>query len=193
MTTESRVQLTRSEKKEKQAIVQPATTVATQGKREIYYAPESAFQTVEPFIKDFKSLWDPASGPSENYPLKDYFESKGHRVICSDILMGKELDFFTHKTKKRYDMIVTTPPYSMRKEFIMRALELRKPFALLVPLNVLESKTIRDSFQQNGVSVIFPEKVVNFISPEDSRSVKSLPYSVWVIAGIPKLPPVVYL
>ena len=132
-------------------------------------------------------------GPSENYPLKDVLEKQGHRVVISDILMGKEYDFFTHKTKKRYDMIVTTPPYSYRKEFLLRALDLKKPFAFLVPVNVLESKTIRDMLREYNISLVFPPKSTPFTSPDDSRSVKALPYSMWVLHGVPKVPPVVYL
>lgn len=179
-----------SESKKQSSVV---VTSTTNTKREIYYAPQSAVEAIVPFIKDYKTIWDPASGPSETYPLKDLLEAQGHRVVCTDILMGKEYDFFGYKTKKRYDIIVTTPPYSIRKEFIMRALDLKKPFAMLVPVNVLESKTMRDAFKQYGVSLIFPGKNTSFISPDDSRSVKALPYSMWILAGVGKVSPVVYL
>lgn len=167
-----------------------AATVGTTGggKREIYYTPEDALQLIEPFIRNYKSIWDPACGPSENYPLKDFFEKQGHRVICSDVLMGKEYDFFLHKTKKRFDIIVTTPPYSLRKEFILRALDMKKPFALLVPVNILESQSIRDALKIHDISLIYPPKTINFIASQDSRSVRSLPYSVWVIGRVPNIP-----
>lgn len=163
------------------------------GKREIYYAPEEAVEVITSYIKDLHTVWDPACGPSEAYPLKDVLERNGHRVVCSDLLLGSEFDFFTYKTKKRFDIIVTTPPYSFRKDFILRALDLKKPFAFLVPMNVLESKTLRDVFMQEKVSVIYPPKTISFISLDNNRSVKALPYSVWVMWGIPNIPPIVYL
>jgi hypothetical protein len=197
MTAETRVEraerATRESRSTSEKKSSTSASTSTHTKREIYYAPETALEIVEPYIKDFKAIWDPACGPSENYPLRDYFEKQGHRVVFSDVLMGKDYDFFTYKTKKRYDIMVTTPPYSLRKEFILRALELKKPFAFLVPMNVLESQSLRDAFKQYNVSVIYPEKSVSFVSPEDSRSVKSLPYSVWVVGGVPKMPPVIYL
>jgi hypothetical protein len=170
--------------------VHTPATLAQNTKREVYYTPESALQIIEPYIKDFKCIWDPASG-IEHQPVKDYFESKGHRVVVSDIYMGTDNDFLTCKTKKRYDIIITTPPYSLRKDFIKRAIELRKPFAFLVPLNVLDSKTIRGFVKEYKISLIFPQDTVNFYSPDDSKSVKQLPYSIWIIGGVARLPDLV--
>ncbi len=165
---------------------------STNSRREVYYTPESALKVIQPVLKNFKTIWDPAAG-AESYPVKDFFEKNGtHKVIISDIIEGKEFDFLTYKTKKRYEVIVTTPPYSYRKEFITRACELKKPFALLVPVNVLESKTVREHCKKYNLSLIFPEKTTNFISPSDSKSVKTLPYSVWIVGGIEKVPPVVF-
>jgi hypothetical protein len=169
-----------------------ATAAVGNTKREVYYAPEYAAEVLEPFIRNFKTVWDPAAGNADNYPLKDYLENHAHRVVTTDILMGKDYDFFVYKTKKRYEIIVTTPPYSLRKEFVLRALDLKKPFALLVPINVLESKTIRELFKQNGVSILLPGKNVNFASPDDSRSIKNIPFCVWVLYGIPNVPGIVY-
>ena len=155
--------------------------------------PKVPWKSSEPFIKNYKTIWDPAAGASEKYPLKDCLEKLGHRVVTTDIIMGNDYDFFNHKTKKRYELLVTTPPYSLRKEFILRATELKKPFAFLVPVNVLESKTIRDLLKQYNMTIVFPGKTANFTSPTDSKSVKALPYSIWVIGGISDLPPIVYL
>ena len=168
------------------------TTTSANAKREVYYTPDSAFEVLEPYLKNYKAIWDPAAG-ADKFPVKEYFEKKGFRVATTDILMGKEYDFFSHKTKKRYDIIVTTPPYSFRKEFIIRACDLKKPFAFLVPVNVLESKTVRDLFKQYAISLIFPPKTTNFSSPDDSKSVKALPYCVWAVGGIPNIGDVVYL
>jgi len=184
-----RQQQIRSDKAEKATI----GNATDRSKREIYYVPEEGIELILPYIKDFKTIWDPACGPMENYPLKDVLERHGHRVVTSDILMGREYDFFAYKTKKRHDMIVTTPPYSLRKEFVLRALELNKSFALFVPLNILESQTMKDLFKQYGVSLVFPPKTLTYFSPDDNKSVKSLPYSIWLVWGVSKMPPVVYM
>lgn len=157
-------------------------------KREIYYTPDSAFQILEPFLQNnFKAIWDPAAG-LDKFPVKDYFEQRGFRVVTTDIALDKEYDFFTHKTKKRYDIIVTTPPYSYRKEFIVRAFDLKKPFAMLVPVSVLESSTIRNLCRDNGLTFLFPAKRTDFTVGDNNtneRSVRNLPYSVWAVYGVP--------
>lgn len=177
--------------KESRVKEEVATDPKIASKRDVYYTPEYAFEIIAAVIRDFKSIWDPAAG-AETHPVKAHFEKLGHRVIASDILEGPENDFLTTKTKKRYDMIVTTPPYDLRKEFIQRACDLNKPFALLVPVNVLESRTIRDLLKQKDISIIFPAKTVTFTSPVESRSVKTLPYSIWLVHGVERLPPVLY-
>jgi hypothetical protein len=146
-----------------------------------------AFDCIEPFLRNHKSIWDPAAG-SELFPVKDYFEHKGYRVVTSDILESKDYDFMSFRTKKRYEIIVTTPPYSLRKEFVIRACQLKKPFAFLVPVNILESKTIRDSIRDCKLSLIFPSKTVNFVSSTDNKSVKNLPYSIWIVGNVQNVP-----
>src|SRR6478609_1392331 len=186
----------RTERKSRTATstnTESVSTASGNSKREVYYAPESAVEIIEPFIKNYKTIWDPAAGASEKYPLKDCLEKLGHRVVTTDIIMGNDYDFFNHKKKKRYELLVTTPTYSIRKEFILRATEFKKPFAFLVPVNVLESKTIRDLLKQYNMTIVFLGKTANFTSPTDSKSVKALPYSIWVIGGISDLPPIVYL
>ena len=162
-------------------------------KREVYYTPESALQLLHPYIKQYKAVWDPACGTSSEFPLKNFFEKEGHRLIHSDISMGKDHDFLTTKTKKRFDIIVTAPPYSFRKEFLVRVLELGKPFAFLVPSNVLESRTIRDLFSKTKVSLLFPPRNTSFITPDNNKSVKGLPYCLWVLGNIDNLPEIIYL
>ncbi|KAJ3038955.1 hypothetical protein HDV00_012785 [Rhizophlyctis rosea] len=126
-------------------------------KREVYYTPETAFQIIKPYITNFRTIWDPAAG-EDIFPVKDYFSRKRYRVVVTDISMGED----------------------KRKEFIKRVCELKKAFARLVPVNVLESKTIRDLLKKYKVSFIFPPKTVPFSSPDDSRSVRNLPYSLWL-------------
>lgn len=174
------------------SVTQSALQTRKNAKREVYYTPETAFQLIEPYIGSFKTIWDPAAGV-DIFPVRDYFEKKGHRVIITDISMGEEFDFRIYKNKKRFDIIVTTPPYSERKEFIIRVCELKKAFALLVPVNVLESKTIRDLLKKYQVSFVFPPRTVPFSSPNDSRSVKNLPYSMWLVGGVPNMPEITYL
>jgi len=168
------------------------TTKRTTTRREIYYTPETALQIIEPYIKDYKTIWDPAA-ELEFFPIRDYFEKKGHRVIITDITMGVEYDFFKYRTKKRFDIIVTTPPYSLRKAFVMRACELKKAFAMFVPINILESHYIRDLLKKYKMSLIFPPKLITFSSPEDSKSIKNIPYCIWMVGGVEGLPELVWL
>ena len=170
-----------------------STTRYHNAKKDIYYTPDEALQLLLPFLRSVKSIWDPAAGANKRYPLKTFFESRGKRVIPTDICEGEEFNFMTFKTRKRFDAIVTTPPYNMRKEFILRCYELDKPFALICPINVLESKLVRNAFKSSPVSIVFPPKNISFMLPDNTQLKNPIPYSVFIIKGIPGIPPVKYL
>jgi hypothetical protein len=60
----------------------------------------------------------------------------GYEVVCQDLDTGH--DFL--KETKRYDNIVTNPPFSISFEFIKKCKELSNYFALLLPLSYLHGK-----------------------------------------------------
>ena len=72
--------------------------------------------------------------PASNY----YLELKKHfRVITSHILTGQ--DFFEYEPR-RYDVIISNPPFKEKSKYVARALELGKPFLFLLPLTSLNDK-----------------------------------------------------
>ncbi len=161
-------------------------TVVTNKKRSIYYTPELAFQILEPYLlrEDFKHIWDPAAGPQSNgvFPVKSFFESKGKRVTTTDIADGEQYDFFNYKNRNQWKVIVTTPPYALRYQFLRRAVDIDKPFALFVAANVLENKAVRELFKLKKMSVIYPPDKIKFSVPSEPKSA-DMGYSVWILGG----------
>lgn len=104
-------------------------------------------------------VWECASG--ENI-LTDAMRENGNEVIASDILMG--CNFFEWQPE-RWDCIVTNPPFSTKYLFLEHCYELRKPFALLMPVEVLGVAKAQRLFKKHGVSVILLDKRVNFKMP----------------------------
>ena len=54
-----------------------------------------------------------------------------------------------------FDVIVTNPAFSLKDEFLARCYELKKPFALLLPLTVFNSVKRQRLFHENGVEILF--------------------------------------
>ena len=65
-------------------------------------------------------------------------------------------DFFT--TDVSFDYIIDNPPYSIKKKVIDRCVSLRKPFALLLPVETIERQYMRDK----QYTVIIPKQRYSF-------------------------------
>jgi hypothetical protein len=141
-----------------------------------------------PYLKPYQTLWDPAAGAGH---ISRFFRKNGFAMKSSDIAKGPKQDFLTlTPADAEYDCIITNPPFSLKKQFIDRCFQLKKPFALLIPLNALETQGVRQILVGRKFSLIFPPKNINYIvpgAPPDSKSVAFF-YSVW-LTNIPKVKP----
>jgi len=71
---------------------------------------------------------------------------------------------------EEFDCIVTNPPYSLKNEFLERCYELKKPFALLLPLTALETRRRQRLFKEYGVEIVVLPKRINFETPSGRGS-----------------------
>jgi hypothetical protein len=124
--------------------------------------PGYAIDPILPYITQFNTIWEPAEG--ERLLVEALLDCTPHRfnVIGSDILSGK--NFFDFEPEK-WDCIVTNPPYSIKFLWLARCYTLGKPFALLMPVETLGSKTAQELFDRYGMDVILLDKRVNFKMP----------------------------
>ena len=100
------------------------------------------------------------------------FYQNGYKVEFSHIDNGQ--DFFTYEPKK-WDIIVSNPPYSKRNEVLQRAFSFNKPFALLMNTNGLFDSALRyELFRSNQFSLFYLKGRVNY-QKEYGEKVKSSP------------------
>jgi hypothetical protein len=118
-----------------------------------------------------------------------FFKKEGFDVVGTDIAKNKNQDFFTIALPT-YDCIVTNPPFSLKKQFIERCFELKRPFMLLVPLNCLETQGVRKILAKQKFSIIYPAKNVDYIMPDApaGKVSRAFFYSVW-LTNLPKVKP----
>ena len=90
-----------------------------------------------------------------------------------------------------FDVICTNPPFSLKDEFLEKCYWLGKPFALLLPLTVLDSVSRRNLFSKNGVEFILPPRRIRFETPNHQQRIAEGKkpgtgwfYSVWVTWGL---------
>jgi len=122
--------------------------------------PEEGLIPLLPFLRSYWHIWEPARG--EGNLMLSLLTNGFYNVVGTDILTGQ--DFFTYR-ESDFDAIVTNPPYSVKYQWLKRCYELGKPFALLMPVEMLGAKTAQRMFAKHGISVVFPYGRINFKMP----------------------------
>jgi hypothetical protein len=132
---------------------------------DFYQTPPEATELLLPYLDANWTIWEPASGQGA---ISNFLAMHVRKVIQTDIIpmseYHKPFDFLSDTPSFHYDCIVTNPPYSRKDEFLARCYALGKPFALLLPLNALGGQKRGRLFWEKGVSVIIPDKRINFIT-----------------------------
>lgn len=75
----------------------------------------------------------------------DVLEENNFTVVNSHIEYGQ--DFFDYEPKE-WDVIISNPPYHNKRAFWERCLDLGKPFALLLPVNILADSIINVTMRE---------------------------------------------
>lgn len=123
------------------------------------YTPLEAITPLLKYIDPSVIVWEPTDFGGSR--ITDALKSNGNKVIASHINEGQ--DFFNYEPEE-YDCIITNPPYSIKTQFLKRAYELNKPFALLLPLTALEGIERGRMFAEYGIEVLVFDRRINFIA-----------------------------
>jgi hypothetical protein len=111
------------------------------------------------YLNGYQTIWEPAAGECM---LVDALWDCNFKVVSSDILTGE--NFFEFEPE-HWDCLVTNPPFSIKFPWLERCYQLGKPFALLLPVEVIGTKTAQDLFERNGFEILLLDKRVDFKMP----------------------------
>lgn len=96
------------------------------------------------------TIWEPAAGEGDMAcVLRAYFET----VYTTDILDGTD---FLKSSIDAADWIITNPPFSLAEDFIRRAAEIQKPFAMLLKSQYWHASKRMALFEKIPPSYILP-------------------------------------
>ena len=136
----------------------------SQGRPDDFQTPPEALESLLPYLRKDWLIWECACGKGN---LVKGLKRKDFQVIGTDILAGQ--DFLKWQPKK-FDCIITNPPFSLKQEFLERCYSLKKPFALLLPLTTFETEKRQRLFAKYGLEVIFLPSRINFETPSGNGS-----------------------
>jgi hypothetical protein len=122
-------------------------------------------------------IWCPFDTEESEY-VKVLTE-EGYEVIHSHISEGK--DFYEYEPEN-WDIIISNPPFTKKRQIFERALSFNKPFALLAPMTWLNDSAPKQLFRERELELLLFEKRVHFSQPNgtvDKRTTFSSGYYCW--------------
>jgi hypothetical protein len=124
--------------------------------------PAYAVDPLLPYLCRNWTIWEPASG--EGLLVEALYDSgfSQSQVVAGDLITGQ--NFFDYEPDD-WDCLVTNPPYSIQFDWLARCYALGRPFALLLKVEVLGTKTAQELFQEFGIEVIFVNPRINYKMP----------------------------
>ena len=155
--------------------------------RDTFQTPNYAIDLLIPFIPErIEKIWECAVG---EWKIGDRLIESGYSVFGTDIRLldtrSREHNFLLSSFIFMYpnSMIITNPPFSIKRQFYEKCLEYNLPFALLIPADY--SGWIIEAIQ-NGAEKIIPTRRIDYITPTGLQGKKSASafHSMWLTRGL---------
>lgn len=132
-----------------------------QGGGDEQYTPRYGVEVLLPHIQHLKdkTIWCPFDREDSQFVI--VLRENGFNVVCSHLDNGQ--DFLTYEPGQ-WDVMISNPPYTNKRVYWERALDLKKPFALLLPLNILSDSVINVTMREREgeFQLLIPSKRMRF-------------------------------
>jgi len=115
-----------------------------------YITNSDEWKRIKEYIPTDKIIWSPFYCDGKQ---KEYFKDMGFDIIHED------KDFFAYEPE--FDLIIDNPPFSKKREVLVRLKELDKPFILIAPSMMLSYKYFQELFKDH-IQIIIPQKRICF-------------------------------
>jgi hypothetical protein len=127
-----------------------------------YMSPKYAWENIIHYIPKDKEIWECFYGDGTS---GTHMEELGLNVI------HKEVDFFKNNLG---DILISNPPYSIKKEVFTRLKELDKAFIMICPSSCINTQYMRNLFSdcENALQIIIPRKRIQFNKLVDGETPK---------------------
>lgn len=123
-------------------------------------APNTTRLFLDTFKEDLGSdILEPACGEGHLAEvLKEYFPNSN--IDCIDLVdrgYGTGgVDFLTYNPEKKYDTVITNPPFKYAKEFILKGLELSNRYVIMLcKIQLLEGVNRKEMFFNTPLKYIY--------------------------------------
>ena len=142
-------------------------------KKDEYYTPSILVDAIIPYLKtnpntfdippEKLTIWCPFDTENSEFVIR--LKEAGFKVIYTHIWRGQ--DFFNYEPQEEYHYIVSNPPFTQKLQVFERLYELKKPFAMVMGLPILNYQQVGTFFHQkqnegNNLQLLIVDKKVSF-------------------------------
>ena len=142
------------------------------------FTPSNAILPLIPYLPSNAVIWECAEKETMDGNITKELRNVGFKVITTSIHNGT--DFLTSTVPEGVTHIITNPAFSLKNEFLTRCYEIGLPFALLLPIQALDTKQRFNLYKTYGLQVMLFDKRISYIGSNGSPPFASC----WISNGI---------
>ena len=133
----------------------------SKGKNDECYTPSYGVSPILKYIPNNTIVWCPFDTEKSEFVKQISKLGKGIKVIYSHISRGE--DFFNYEPNEKWDMIISNPPFTGKRNIFERALSFNKPFALIMSNTWLNDSAPKQLFKEKDLQLLMFDKRMKFI------------------------------
>ena len=137
------------------------------GNNDECYTPDYGVEPILEFVPKGAVVWCPFDTKDSEF-VKQL--SNTHKVLYSHISEGQ--DFFSYEPEEHWDVMISNPPFKGKRKIFERALELGKPFALLMTMTWMNEAAPVQLFEKRGLQLLIFDKRIEYIQVNPKKTGK---------------------
>jgi len=135
-----------------------AKVLYSKGSNDECYTPDYAVRPIIKYIPVGSVVWCPFDTEESEF-VKQIKESKKGTVLYGHVDEG--LDYYRYQPTA-WDVMVSNPPFTNKREIFERALSFRKPFALLMSNTWLNDAAPKQLFKKKDLQLLMFDKRIKY-------------------------------
>jgi hypothetical protein len=142
------------------AAIDSAAVLYSEGGNDDCFTPEYGVRPLLEFLEPFRGqiIWCPFDDASSAFV--HVLQDAGHTVTRSHIRNGQ--DFYTYEPAA-WDLMVSNPPFTGKRQIFERALSFGKPFALLMSLTWLNDAAPKQLFMDVDLELLMFDRRIEYL------------------------------
>ena len=135
------------------------------GRNDECITPSYGVKPILKYIPKDKTVWCPFD--KEDSEFVKQIRLNGNEVVFSHKDYAQ--DFYTYEPP-HWDLIISNPPFTNKREIFKRALSFNKPFALIMSLTWLNDSAPKELFMEKDLQLLMFDKRIRFLNTGDDNT-----------------------